>query len=124
MSESATVNQFIVRLGNFVDENLIANVSMKFIADQARIAWDNGWRDHTNIGKIAIAGTKMHTVDNPAALFASQLRTVCALPTTEERTSQPPSISEVRAAMNQGHQPSKNPNAHISECRKAIEGDR
>lgn len=122
MSESANVGQFVQRFVNLIDLELAIKVSKKFVADQARIAWDNDWREHKWLAKEALMGTRMGNVENPAALFTAQLREAAATKCERERTSLPPSIAEVRAEMNSNHQPSTRVSQWADQCRGAMRG--
>lgn len=120
MPESINLSQFTARFVQLVGLNLSVKISRSMVAAECKTAWGNGWRDAEWFAGLALMGTGMDNVHNPAALFTTQLRDSAAMICPIERTPQPPPISEVLADINRGHQPAKNASEYVQQIRKAL----
>lgn len=123
MSESATLGQFTARFVQLVGLHLAVKISRSMVAAECKTAWGNGWRDAEWFAGLALMGTDMDNVHNPAAMFTTQLRESAAMVCPVERTPQPPPIAEVVADINRGHQPAANISQYVQKCRQAINGE-
>lgn len=120
MSESINPSQFTARFVQLVGLNLAVKISRSMVAAECKTAWSNGWRDAEWFAGLALMGTGMDNVQNPAAMFTTQLREAAATTCPVERTPQPPPVAEVWADINRGHQPASDTAKYVQQIRKAL----
>lgn len=90
MTAALTPAQMHVRLLNLLPLDIAANISRHGVGEQVQIAWDNDWRDPEWLAKVALEGTAMGNVRNPAALFMDNLKAAAATGCPVEQTPTPP----------------------------------
>lgn len=89
---AATFAQFQVRYRQTIPLDLAKQSNAIVVNDLLAKAWDNDWRDPTWLATCALEGTEHPNVQQPAALYVSQLRRAAENPCPIVATPTPPSV--------------------------------
>lgn len=121
---SSAANVLHLRISRLLPLDLKRSLHPSELQRLCETAVENGWTDAEWLAGIALEGTAHPSVDSPAAVFATRLRSVATTkcPGTGNETALPAPIAEVRRA-NGCTDPVTDPariRARVDACRRAI----